>query len=277
MFCVAVPLVVCIVVFLPQYHHLAVNISVIALSSLGAMEFAGLLKKIGAKIPLAEAAILGIAAPIGATLIVSFDVSVQVAPSIFTLSASWVIISRIFSNREKLKDVFGYVAAGLSTIFYPGFFLSWVIQMTQWDNATQIIITFFLIVIANDSAAWAFGMLFGKNNRGVIAASPNKSVAGYVGGLLASVLISFITITLLPNVFIPKRIILSRLVASILLGLFVGVAASLGDLSESALKRSVNTKDSGNIILGRGGVMDSIDSIALAAPVFYAAYCFLFI
>jgi phosphatidate cytidylyltransferase len=276
MFCTAVPLVVGIVVLLPQYHHLAVNISVIALSSLGAVEFAGLLKKIGAKIPLAEAAILGITAPLGATLIVSFDTSIQVAPSILILGASWVIISRIFSNREQLKDVFGYVAAGLSVILYPGLFLSWIIQMSRWNNATQIIIAFLLIVIANDSAAWAFGMLFGKNNRGVIPASPNKSIAGYAGGLLSSVLISFIVIMFLPNVFIPTRPFLPRPVASILLGLFVGIAASLGDLSESALKRSVDTKDSGNIIPGRGGIMDSIDSIALAAPVFHIVYWFLF-
>jgi phosphatidate cytidylyltransferase len=276
MFCVTVPLVIGIVVFLPQYHHLAVNISVIALSSLGAIEFAGLFKKIGIKIPLAEAAVLGIAVPFSITLIVSFGVNSQVAPGILIFSTSWIIVSRVFSNAEKLKDAFGYVTAGLSVILYPGLFLSWIIQMTRWNNADKIIIVFLLIVIANDSAAWIFGMLFGKNNRGVIPASPNKSIAGYVGGLLASVLIGLIAIMFLPNIFTPMRILLPRPAAGILLGFFVGVAASLGDLSESVLKRSVNTKDSGNIILGRGGVMDSIDSVALAAPVFYAVYWFLF-
>jgi phosphatidate cytidylyltransferase len=276
MFCVTVPLVIGIVVFLPQYHHLAVNISVIALSSLGAIEFAGLFKKIGIKIPLAEAAVLGIAVPFSMTLIVSFGVNSQVAPGILIFSTSWIIVSRVFSRAEKLKDAFGYVTAGLSVILYPGLFLSWIIQMTRWNDADKIIIVFLLIVIANDSAAWIFGMLFGKNNRGVIPASPNKSIAGYVGGLLASVLIGLIAIMFLPNIFTPMRILLPRPTTGILLGFFVGVAASLGDLSESVLKRSVNTKDSGNIILGRGGVMDSIDSIALAAPVFYAVYWFLF-
>jgi phosphatidate cytidylyltransferase len=276
MFCVAVPFVVGIVVFLPQYHHLATNITVITLSILGSVEFAGLLKKTGAKIPLAEAAILGTAVPFGMTLVVVLDINSQVVPGILVLSASWVMISRTFSSKEKLKDVFSHVAAGFSVTLYPGLFLSWIIRMTRWNNAAQIIIVFFLIVISNDSAAWVFGMLFGKNNRGVIPASPNKSVAGYAGGLSASVLIGFIAVTLLPDVFSPTRIFISRPSAGFLLGLFVGIAASIGDLSESALKRSVNTKDSGNIILGRGGVLDSIDSITLAAPVFYAVYWFLF-
>jgi phosphatidate cytidylyltransferase len=276
MFCVAVPLVVGIVVFLPQYHHLAANIVVIALSSLGAVEFAGLIKKTGAKIPLVEAAILGATAPLSMTLVAVLDMNSQIVPSILILSALWVMVSRIFSSKEKLKDVLGYTVAGLSVILYPGLFLLWIIPMTRWDNATQIICLFLLIVIANDSVAWVFGMLFGKNNRDIIPASPNKSIAGYAGGLSASVLIGFIAVTLLPDIFSPTRLLLPRPIAGFLLGLFVGIAASLGDLSESALKRSVSTKDSGNIIPGRGGVLDSIDSIALAAPVFYAVYWFIF-
>jgi phosphatidate cytidylyltransferase len=276
MFCIAVPLVVGIVFFLPQCHYLATDIAVIALSSLGAVELAGLLKKTGAKISLVEAAILGATVPFGMTLVMVFDMNSQVVPGILILSASWVMISRVFSNKEKLKDIFSYVTASLSVILYPGLFLSWIIRMTLWNNASQIIILFLLIVIANDSAAWIFGMLFGRNNRGIIPASPNKSIAGYMGGLSASVLIGFIVFTLFPDVCSSTRFFIPRPIAGSLLGLFAGIAASLGDLAESAIKRSVNTKDSGNIIPGRGGVLDSIDSIALASPVFYTVYWLLF-
>jgi phosphatidate cytidylyltransferase len=126
----------------------------------------------------------------------------------------------------------------------------------------------------NDSAAWAAGMLFGSGNRGIIPASPNKSVAGFIGGTAAAVLAGLGGVLLFPAVFAPK--LLPPLPSGLILGLFLGAAASLGDLMESALKRSSGIKDSGSIIPGRGGVLDSIDSIALAAPVFYAVYRILF-
>jgi phosphatidate cytidylyltransferase len=65
-------------------------------------------------------------------------------------------------------------------------------------------------------------------------------------------------------------------VAGIILGLLSAAAGNLGDLAESALKRSADMKDSGTIIPGRGGVLDTIDSICLAAPVYYFSYWFLF-
>jgi phosphatidate cytidylyltransferase len=100
-------------------------------------------------------------------------------------------------------------------------------------------------------------------------------VAGFIGGAAASILVGIGAVLLLPDVFIPQRS--PPLAAGILLGLLSGLAGTLGDLGETALKRSSHCKDSGAIIPGRGGVLDSIDSIALAAPVFYYACRFLFI
>jgi phosphatidate cytidylyltransferase len=77
-----------------------------------------------------------------------------------------------------------------------------------------------------------------------------------------------------PAAFAPR--LLPPLPSGLILGFLLGAAASLGDLVESALKRSSGVKDSGSIIPGRGGVLDSIDSIAFAAPVFYAVYRILF-
>jgi phosphatidate cytidylyltransferase len=276
MFVVAVPLTICLIMLFPQRHHLVANVAVMVLSALGAVELAGLFKTKGAAISLIEAALLGMTGPIGMTLVASFEVKGQIVPGILILGASWVIVSRILSREENLHKVMGYVSAAFSIIFYPGIFMAWIIAMTQWSHASLIILSFMLTVVANDSAAWACGVLWGKNNRGVIAASPNKSVAGFIGGSAASMLIGLGAALLLPDIFTPERLPLSRALAGIVLGLFSGIAASLGDLGESALKRSVRVKDSGSIIPGRGGVLDSIDSIALAAPVYYVIYWFLF-
>jgi phosphatidate cytidylyltransferase len=77
-----------------------------------------------------------------------------------------------------------------------------------------------------------------------------------------------------PLEFSPSRF--SAPVSGILLGLVSGIAGTLGDLGESALKRSVGMKDSGTIMPGRGGILDTVDSIALAAPVYYGLYWLLF-
>ena len=118
-----------------------------------------------------------------------------------------------------------------------------------------------ILVFISDSAAWLFGMLFGKNNRGLIAASPNKSIAGFIGAYLGSIGIAIlIKFTLWKEIFGELS-----LIKLILLAICVTTTSIIGDLAESVFKRSSGCKDSGNIILGRGGALDSIDSL-LASP-----------
>ena len=124
------------------------------------------------------------------------------------------------------------------------------------------------MTFACDSIAWFFGILFGKNNRGLIKASPKKSIAGFIGGFAGSLCIGFIVYFLFKEFrnFLPQLIIISLLTAA---------AAIIGDIVESILKRAADIKDSGKIILGRGGILDSMDSLLFAIPVFYISYKFL--
>jgi phosphatidate cytidylyltransferase len=159
-------------------------------------------------------------------------------------------------------------------MIYPGLFLAWIVRMALFPEAETVILIYLLIVILNDAMAWAVGGLFGKNNRGFFAASPNKSIAGFIGGLAASLSTGIAAVIFFPLAF--NSAVMASIPAGVLLGLGTGAAAILGDLSESALKRSADMKDSGNLILGRGGALDSIDSLALAAPVYYILYQILF-
>jgi phosphatidate cytidylyltransferase len=273
-FFIGIPLLALIVLFLPQQNHLALNIVIIIFSALGAVEFAGILRKKGLSLSTAEAAILGLIGPAAMTVVVSFGLNGQIIPAAFILGASWLLVSRIFSSEAGLEKYTSRTAAGFSVMMYPGLFMVWIIRMTALPHAEIIILIFFLTIFANDSLAWAAGMLFGEGNRGVIPVSPNKSIAGFVGGLAASVLVGLGAAAFIPGSFTPNT--LPPLPAGAVLGLLSGVAGILGDLGESALKRSSGIKDSGSLIPGRGGVLDSIDSVALAAPVFYAAYWILF-
>ena len=97
-----------------------------------------------------------------------------------------------------------------------------------------------------------------------MAVSPNKSLAGFAGGLLGSLLAALISYYLFPRAGIGS------LAALLFTGLCVGVTVILGDLVESALKRSAGVKDSSSFIPGRGGILDSFDSLLFSAPLFIA-------
>ncbi len=160
------------------------------------------------------------------------------------------------------------IASSSFTVLYTGFLLTFLSRMTYLKNngidvSSQTISVFLLMVFLCDSLAWLFGILLGKNNRGIIKASPNKSVAGFIGGFVGSIAAGLLGWKLFPEIFAGP------VYKAILLSLFTAFAAIVGDLAESVFKRSSGLKDSGHIVPGRGGVLDTIDSILMAGPVFY--------
>jgi phosphatidate cytidylyltransferase len=274
LFFIGLPATVAIVLFLPQYNHLAVNIIILIMSALGSLEFAGMLRKRSLSISNLEALILGALCPVAVLINMSFANYTWIISASIMLGASWLLVSRVFNPKKDFEDSLNQMAAGFSIIIYPGLFMIWLMKMTLLDRAELILLTFLLIVIANDSAGWAVGMLFGRSNNGIVAASPNKSVAGFIGGFAASILVGIGAVRFAPQVFGPTR--LAVIPTGIILGSVCAAAGSLGDLAESVMKRSAVIKDSGSIVPGRGGVLDCIDSIALTAPVFYGLYRLLF-
>jgi len=123
----------------------------------------------------------------------------------------------------------------------------------------------YLVVVTKfcDMGAYLTGMLFGKHPM-VPAISPKKTVEGFIGALVFSVGASLGSWWLLreqlPFLHAPDAVVL---------GLLIGVAAVIGDLAESLIKRSTDAKDSGSLLPGIGGVLDLIDSLLFTAPVLY--------
>jgi phosphatidate cytidylyltransferase len=111
--------------------------------------------------------------------------------------------------------------------------------------------------------AYFAGSLWGSSTRLNLAISPQKSIVGFAAGLIGTGIVCAIfrvAVPLLLPLNIPEAIAYSVL---------MGVAIILGDLVESGLKRSASVKDSGIVIPGRGGMLDSVDSMILSAPLFY--------
>jgi len=278
-FVIGFPTIIAIVLFLPHYRHLAFNLLVTVFSCFGALEFSNILSYKKISIPKKEAVLFGALPPLAMILVVSFGCNAFLIPAVFTAVAVWLLLSGTFSRGNALEDFIYRITAGLAVLIYPGLLLAWIVRFSHWEKNTGIIIlTFLFMAFSSDGLAWIFGMAFGKNNKGLVPASPTKSVAGFIGGVLAPTLTGVLVTLIWPGVFVPKcaSILGIPAIAGFIVGLLTGAAAVLGDLGESAVKRSAGIKDSGVIMPGRGGILDSIDSVALAAPVFYWVFSALF-
>jgi phosphatidate cytidylyltransferase len=112
-----------------------------------------------------------------------------------------------------------------------------------------------------DTAAYFFGKRFGRHKLDV-AASPNKTVEGFVAGLVLAAVV-------LPALAAFKLVHPSTLDYA-MLPLIVGLAGQVGDLLESLMKREAQIKDTSAILPGHGGVLDRFDSLFLSSPLLFA-------
>ncbi|HZK19886.1 MAG TPA: phosphatidate cytidylyltransferase, partial [Treponemataceae bacterium] len=167
--------------------------------------------------------------------------------------------------------VISKISSTILIIFYIPFLFVFVGNLSVLEYSREFLVLFLLLVFACDSFAWFFGVLFGNGTRGLISVSKNKSLIGFIGGIVSTIAIAYTYSLFFPHVFLGYHIKVS------ITGLCTALAAICGDLAESALKRSAAVKDSGSIMPGRGGIMDSIDSILFAAPIYYMLIMFFFV
>ncbi len=266
-FIIGLPLVLSSVYFFPQYHFLLLHIEIFIFTGIGIFELHRIMSHRMSVYPLPLALLIGLSIPL-----ISYLNNIEIFSRtgfVFALTIAVFlifVIEIVVSFSKPLHNSVQRITSASFIIFYPGFLFSFVSYMTRWIHASQAITVFLFMVFICDSAAWFFGMLFGKKSRGFIPASPKKSIAGFIGGIAASMAAGAVACTIFSEAFAGNWN------GCLLLGFATAIAAICGDLIESILKRSADVKDSGAIILGRGGVLDCIDSIILAAPVFYVFY-----
>lgn len=161
--------------------------------------------------------------------------------------------------RNRAKGQLQNAAIAILGFIYLGWMFSHVGFLANSPHAYGYLLFLLLAVEANDVAAFASGKVFGRRKlREEI--SPNKTWGGAVGALAFSMVLPWLLWFSFPH-FGPLQLVLS--------GLIVGIGGQLGDLTLSMIKRDIGVKDMGSLIPGHGGLLDRIDSLIFAGPLFF--------
>ncbi len=170
-----------------------------------------------------------------------------------------VMISRLFSTRE-LKRATTDSAILLFGVVYIGLTLGHLLLLRALEDGIFLIFFLLLTTWGSDTGAYVAGKTLGRKKLAPVI-SPNKTVEGFFGGLVLGTSIALVArLWFLPTFAIGDCVVLGLLLAGL---------GTLGDLAESVLKRGAGVKDSSTLIPGHGGVLDRVDSLIFAAPVFF--------
>jgi phosphatidate cytidylyltransferase len=152
------------------------------------------------------------------------------------------------------------VAATVFAVLYVPFLAAHLaLVVSRADHYVGAVIGYALVVVAYDTAAYATGVLIGRHPLAPHV-SPNKSWEGAAGATLVCLAVGAFALPLWQPWTLPSGLTLAAVAC---------VAAPLGDLSESMLKRDLAVKDMGSILPGHGGMLDRIDALLFMAPALY--------
>lgn len=194
---------------------------------------------------------------------------------LMSLACVWWVISsllvfiyprgkRIWQHQPLVKAIFGYltlIPAWVALITLREF------QYTESSSTGAWMALFvFGLVWAADIGAYFAGKKFGSHKL-MPSVSPGKTIEGLIGGIIAVALLTM-------SVLWSYEIELIKWPVLVLASILIGVISAFGDLSESMLKRDAGMKDSGTIFPGHGGLLDRIDSLTAAMPVFLVFFSY---
>ncbi len=151
------------------------------------------------------------------------------------------------------------MGAGALILVYVPFLLGFAALLARVDDGEWRIVVTIAAVVLSDTGGYVAGVLLGKHPMAPTI-SPKKSWEGFAGSVLATAVGSALLLWLLLDLAPWK---------GAFFGVAVSIAAVLGDLAESLLKRDLGVKDMSNLLPGHGGLMDRLDSIVFAAPMAY--------
>ena len=222
-------------------------LTILMLVALG--EFYATIRRVGFA-PLALVGLLGI---IAMPLLTHRSSIYALAGVAVVATVVVVLVFSLVSRRHPLENasitVFGMIWVGL---------LAFAVPIALSPHPVAYILLVGVTIAMVDIGSYFIGRGFGRRPLAPVL-SPNKTVEGFIGGLVAALLTVGVMSTLPAYADLGFN-------ASIVLGVIIGLIAPVGDLAESMVKRSLAVKDMGSVLPGHGGMLDRIDSFLFAVP-----------
>jgi len=233
-----------------------------ALLLLAFIEYAHLCRAVGLPLPAVASGAATLLASVGITSTLWInDVATgrAVLLDVMLMSSFVVLAALALTSWRGDRDALGRTAASVFPLLYLGLPIGALISIRDM-RGPQGVFLLMLTVMVSDTAQYYTGRAFGRRLLAPTI-SPKKTIEGAVGGFVFGTLLMAVAGKWwLPTLPVPLRALLGALVVAL------GIA---GDLFESMLKRSAGVKDSSTLIPGHGGVLDRIDALLCAAPIYY--------
>ena len=220
--------------------------------AIGLHELTGALAKRDVTIPA-----IPVAAGLVAVLTCQYWLGAQAALAALALTAIAVIAWRLPGGPAGyVKDVTGGVFALVYLVLLPSF----VVAMLTPHDGPRRVLTFVILTVCSDIGGYFAGITLGQAGRHLMAPviSPKKTWEGFAGSVIACLVGGWLCLTLLLH---------GHWWQGLLTGAAAVLAAILGDLAESVIKRDLDIKDMGTLLPGHGGLLDRLDSLIVVAPV----------
>ncbi|MFZ0304591.1 MAG: phosphatidate cytidylyltransferase [Terracidiphilus sp.] len=261
---ILVPLVLVLVFLGPRWHGLFVA-AIALVAALAGWEYLGLAQSRGAKPPRIAVAV---------ALILLFAGNFEwpeSTPAIFGALNLGLLILCTF--RGPVEQVMADASASIFCMFYLGSTLLALPTLHEQANGASLVAFLLCVVWAGDTAALYIGRSWGRHKLAP-RLSPGKSWEGSIASVAGSLIAAGLLLALANYLQAHDSALLSFPDDTwywLVLAVVVNIAAQVGDLVESAIKRSAGVKDSGSLLPGHGGVLDRIDALLLAAPALWYA------
>ena len=252
-----------VIIFLVWWGGYPYSAAIILVSGLMLVEFWGLSQSIGVKDGRIFTVICGGLFCVSAVDSLGFKIPIK-----FALALTLFLPFSYQIWRDQINLAFLSVASTLLGAVYIGWAFGHHLILLRDIKVGRGLLFFLLVTIwLGDTAAYLFGKRFGRHKlRPTI--SPGKTIEGTIAGLVFGTLggLGVWSFFLQDILSIPHALIL---------GVLLGIAGQLSDLSESVIKRSADVKDSGHLIPGHGGLLDRCDSLIFSAPALYYYFVYL--